>query len=343
VCDPCADSTRSRPVYHVRLAASMVNLLSSAIGGDSAEIRSAFIQHCDHDSNATLPIYVCTTYGADTLRAWRDALVRYAASGRAADDSIGNLGIATLAALDRAHDAPDVPPTVAGGTLVRTARGVELRTWDRTVAISGPGADSLATKTGTPVWMQGLCRGRDRMEWFGGHALGGPRVDLFVMGFCPFARRLEAQMSRDLAKLAPDRVPVIAVHYLLYLDGDAPVPTAGSLHGPRERTEDVVQILLRDEHPAQFWPYLALRSTSDEAWELLAQRAGLGWQAISAIGHKVASDGDALLLAELERVKRDFPHAPGSPTVYWRGEEVHDIGKVPGFTAPPHVEEKCPH
>jgi hypothetical protein len=181
------------------------------------------------------------------------------------------------------------------------------------------------------------------MEWIGGHPLGRPRVDLFVMGFCPFARRLEARMSEELAKLEPAATPEIAIHFLLYMDGDAPVPTAGSLHGPRERTEDVVQILLRDQHPAQLWPYLALRSTSDEAWEVLAQRAGLGWQQIADIGHKVSSEGDALLLAEYWRVRRDFPHVSGSPGVFWKGQEVHDIGKVPGFTAPPHVEEKCPH
>ena len=96
--------------------------------------------------------------------------------------------------------------------------------------MTGPGADSLASAAGDEVWFQGFCRGAGSMEWIGGHVIGTPRVDLFVMGFCPYARRLEAQMSDDIARLGPGKVPEIAVHYMLFWDDEGPIRRVGSPH-----------------------------------------------------------------------------------------------------------------
>jgi len=276
----------------------------------------------------------------DDLARWRAALERYGRSAGTAD-STGAAGIAALAAIDRARSHPDQPLTAHRGRLIRDAHGVHLDLCDPPIEVTGAGADSLATADGADVWLQGRCRGPDRLEWVGGRVVGRPRVDLFVMGFCPYARRLEKQMAADLAKLPPGKTPEIAVHYLLYWDDDGPVRHVGSTHGERERTEDAVQIRIRDDHPRAFWRYLALRAESESPWEVLAQQAGLGWSDIAAIQRRVARDTDAMLETEHTWNTSNFPHVPGSPTVFWRGAVARSIADVPGFTAPPNEHEQC--
>jgi hypothetical protein len=161
------------------------------------------------------------------------------------------------------------------------------------------------------------------------------------MGFCPYSRRLEAQMNDDMARLGPGKVPEIVVHYLLYWDEQGPVRRVGSTHGEKERVEDIVQILIRDEHPAMFWRYLALRSKAEEPWQVLAQKAGLGWTDIGRIERRVQRDGDTILTAEHEWNTRNFPYIVGSPSFFWRGYPVRSIAEVPGFTEPPEGGEKC--
>jgi len=224
---------------------------------------------------------------------------------------------------------------------VRGARGVRLEGCEPSLELTGAGADSLASEAGTQAWAQGYCVGGSRMEWLGGHPLGGARIDLFVMSLCPFARRLEASMVEDLARIGAARAPQIAVHYLLHWEDVGGERRAGSTHGDKERIEDAVQILIRDEHPTAYWHYLAMRSKAEVPWEMLAQRAGLGWPAIGSIHHRLAQDLDSLLEAELSFNTRNFPHVSGSPTVYWLGSVARSIGEVPGFTAPPKEQEKC--
>src|SRR3989442_1138085 len=119
------------------------------------------------------------------------ALERLGAELRTMTDSTGALGVGVLAALDRATAHPEQTLTPARGTLVRTATGVRLLGCDPALAVTGAGADSLATTAGADVWIQGYCRGPGRLEWAGGHAMGRPRLDVFVMGRCPYARRVE--------------------------------------------------------------------------------------------------------------------------------------------------------
>jgi hypothetical protein len=283
------------------------------------------------------------TTSADTLALWRAALEKLAAGGGAAGDSAGALGMALLAAIDRAEAHPVRMRTEATGRLVREKGRAWLRGCAAPLEVTGAGADSLASAEGTPVWLQGECRGAESLEFRGAHALARPRIDLFVMGHCPFARRLEAHLAEQLAKRSAAEMPVIAVHYLMFWDPEkAPESRAASLHGDAERVEDGVQMLLRDTQPQHFWPYLRLRAKSDEDWEVLAQRAGVPWQAIEGMRRRLARDLDAMLLAEHRQVLRDFPKIAGSPTVFWQGVEVAGIERVPGFLAPAESsKEKC--
>ena len=131
------------------------------------------------------------------------------------------------------------------------------------------------------------------------------------------------------------------MHYLLYWDDEGSERRVGSTHGEKERIEDAVQILIRDEHPTRFWRYLTLRSKADVPWEILAQRAGLGWQDIARIQRRVARDLDALLMAEHTFNTHNFPPLDASPTLFWQGAETQTIAVVPGFVAPPEEREKC--
>ena len=340
-CGPCADPALSRVSYGIVLSGPGLDLLGRAVvGGDPSGV-AAFRGRFSIDTTRATPRVIGTVFSTDTLAAWRAALERYGREAPAAGDSAGAVGLSVLAALDRAAAHPQQPLTPMRGTLVRDAAGVHVTGCTPPVAITGPGADSLATAAGADVWFQGHCGGPVRMEWVGGHAIGPPRIDLFVMGLCPYARRLEGQMHDDLAKFAPGQAPLISVHYLLYWDDEGPIRRVGSSHGERERVEDGVQILIRDEHPAAFWRYLWLRSQAEVPWEILAQKSGLSWQDIGSIQRRVARDLDTLLTREHEWNQANYPHIAGSPTVYWSGAPVQSIAQVPGFSAPPHEEEKC--
>jgi len=316
-------------------------LLTRAVSRGDAAAAAAFRPRCTLDTARTRPRVFCTALSPDTIRQWRSSLERLGAAEGAPSDSAGALGVMTLAALDRASARPDQQRTPARGLLKRTAQGVRLTGCDPPIAVTGDGADSLATEAGTDVWMWGACRGPSTLEWIGGHVIGRPPLDLFVMGLCPYARKLEAQMSEDMARLGPARVPEIAVHYLLYWDDEGPERRVGSAHGQAERIEDAVQILIRDEHPAQFWRYLTLRSKADVPWEILAQKSGIGWQDIGKIQRRVARDLDQLLLAEHTFNLRNFAHVDGSPTLFWQGAPAQSIAVVPGFTPPAEEKEKC--
>lgn len=340
-CAPCLDAARSRVEYRATLGLASRDLVARAVGRGGVEAKAAFLAHCTLDTTTFTPRAYCVANGADTIRAWRAAVAKFGASSGAMSDSGGRVGIATLAALDRALRRPDQPITRVRGWLKQTERGAELVGCEPTVHVTGPGADSLASGPGADVWVQGYCRGADSLEWLGGHAMGRDRIDLFVMGNCPFAHRLEAQMVHDMAKLAPADLPEIAVHYLLHWEDDGMVRRAGSAHGEAERREDAVQILIRDHYPMLFWRYLELRSKADVSWELLAKRAGLDWPAITAIRNQVAGGLDDVLMVEHMFNAANFPRVGGSPTVFWRGLQVASIAEVPGFTAPVNEKEKC--
>ena len=342
-CEPCKDPARSEPRYGFAVSKAGREMLVAAARATNMVFTFATVRACNWDSTAMPPGYRCVTTSADTLALWRTALEHLAATGGASGDSAGAVGIALLASIDRAQAHPERMQTAAMGRLVREKGRVWLRACGAPLEVRGPGGDSLASKDGAQVWMQGTCRDSGGIDWVGGHALGRRRMDLFVMGRCPFARRLEAHLVTDLAELPPVETPEIAVHYLLFWDPEKPAQTrVASLHGDEERTEDGVQILLRDTQPQVFWRYVALRATSDEPWEMLAQKAGMGWQAIDALRRKLARDLDAMLIAEHLHVTRDFAHVDGSPTVYWQGAEVRSLGQVPGFTAVPRASgEKC--
>lgn len=340
-CGPCADSLRSRVGYYVAVSPAGLEMLGRAVVGDDARALSVFRSRFNVDTARAVPRAGGAVWSPDTVSMWRKAIERVGSGSRSTGDSTGALGVAVLAALDRAVARPDQPRTPARGMLVRDASGVHLAGCTPPLEVTGAGADSLATAAGTDVWLQGYCRGVGRIEWIGGHRIGRPRVDLFVMGFCPYARRLEAQMCDDLAKLPPDKKPEIAVHYLLYWDDEGPVRRVGSTHGEKERVEDAVQIIIRDEHPALLWRYIKMRSQAEVPWEMLAVKAGLSWQDVGVIQRRLTRDLDAILTTEHEWNQANYPHIDGSPTVYWGGASVRSIADVPGFTAPQHEEEKC--
>lgn len=340
-CGPCADSSRSRVGYDIVASPAGVELLARAVAGDAPRARAVFRSRFRVDTTRAVPRAIGTVWSPDTVTQWRNALARLGGTMHSAGDSVGALGLATLSGLDRALARPNQPKTPVRGSLVRDASGVHVAGCSPPLVVSGPGADSLASAAGSDVWLQGYCRGAGEIEWIGGHPIGKPRVDLFVMGFCPFARRLEAQMSADLAKLAPAQAPEIAVHYLLYWDDEGPIRRVGSTHGEKERVEDAAQILIRDEHPAAFWRYLTLRSKAEVPWQMLALKSGLSWQDVGGIQRRIDSELDELLTREHEWNLANYAHIDGSPTVFWQGSPVRSIAEVPGFSAPLHEEEKC--
>src|SRR5882724_10599413 len=105
-CNPCADAARSTTSYAVVVGSAGRELLTRAIAHGDAAAAESFRARCRADSSGDQPRYTCTTLSADTLERWRAAIERFGAESGAAGDSAGGLGIATLAAIDRATAHP---------------------------------------------------------------------------------------------------------------------------------------------------------------------------------------------------------------------------------------------
>jgi len=238
-----------------------------------------------------------------------------------------------------------VPRPLIGltGSLVHEGGVLVLEGCAGRTTLAGPPVASLDTLAGREAYVRVECLGPDRARPIGGHALGDSVADLFVMGFCPYARALERGVAATLARRDSAYRPPLRLHFLLYAEDSADVRLVRSLHGPRERLEDVVQLSLQELEPEHLWPYLAERADHDDDWLAIARRVGVGWRTLAEIQRRLDHEVDARLLAEWQAVNDDWPSIDGSPTVYWRGAEMKRMSVVPGFGRMPASGSQCPH
>ena len=169
------------------------------------------------------------------------------------------------------------------GTLSRDGGKVVLDGCAGRLTLEDVMSESVTPLVGRKAWVNGLCTGKGRIAAMGGHALGDSVVDVFVMSLCPFGRALERQMAADLAHADSLPIPAVRVHWIVYAEDGPQGQVYGSRHGEKELLEDVVQMTIREMEPDKFWPYLALRSTSDTTWTALASRVGLGWRTLTEV------------------------------------------------------------
>jgi hypothetical protein len=195
---------------------------------------------------------------------------------------------------------------------------------------------------GGDVVMNGVVRPGDRIEAVGCVEWKKNTLELFVMSLCPFARMAEAKLFDFLEDPMGGPEVKLEVRYIFYArnDGDTTIFTA--LHGDEEVTENLVQMVLRDEYPRYFVKYLTLRANgNDEPWAQVAEEAGLSGSNIEAVRTVVESSAQDLIKAEYDYVTGFHWIRDGSPTYVWEGRRVASIWEIEPFDRIDLSSDQC--
>jgi len=140
-----------------------------------------------------------------------------------------------------------------------------------------------------------------------------PKVELFVMSFCPYGNRAEDTML-PVYNLLKDNVEW-SIHYIVSVSGS----TVNSLHGQPEADEDEREMCVLNEYGIDKWwaftTYINKNCGSDgSCWENGAKQSQLD---VNKIKTCVANKGLSLMKAEEQA--SDSAGVAGSPTLIING------------------------
>jgi len=146
-----------------------------------------------------------------------------------------------------------------------------------------------------------------------------PKVELFVMSFCPYGNRAEDTML-PVYNLLKNKVDFI-VHYIVNVDGN----NIGSLHGQPEVDEDEREMcVLKDYGKDKFWAFMTGINkdcgSKGECWEDVAKKLGID---VNKVKTCVISNG--LNLMKIEADATDQAGASGSPTLVINGVKSNAV------------------
>ncbi len=152
-----------------------------------------------------------------------------------------------------------------------------------------------------------------------------PKVELFVMSFCPAGTQAEKQLLPFIQELG-DQVD-FNLHYLGKVKEDSNAKPGEdymgftSSHGRAEVIEDMRQVALAHYYPDHYLDYILCRANHlQESWEKCAQKFNIDTSKIDAIVHSEA--GARLYRANIQRTHELEIHA--SPTLLIDGRK-HDV------------------
>jgi len=166
-----------------------------------------------------------------------------------------------------------------------------------------------------------------------------PKVEMFVMAFCPYGQQAEAAM-KPVFELIGDKV-TIEPHFIVAVNNG----TVQSLHGDYEAQEDMRQAcILKNYAPAKWWNYISYinancsKSNIATCWKDAAKAADINATAIESCA---ATEGVKLMEAEM--ALSDEYGVQGSPTIIINGAEysgarsadAYKEGICTGFTEAP--------
>ena len=165
-----------------------------------------------------------------------------------------------------------------------------------------------------------------------------PKVELFVMSFCPYGV-IAANAMSPVAGLLGDKAD-INVRYIASIEGDD-INQVKSLHGPIEGIEDARQLCVLSNYGQEtYWNYVdeinekcypIYRNGDDvykTCWQTAAKNAGVN---ISKIDTCVENEGPALIKKEDEIAKSNG--VSGSPTLIINGAKINAARSPEGYKA----------
>jgi len=198
--------------------------------------------------------------------------------------------------------------------------------------LTGPRADELRDWVGTPVVAGGYVKVAGEFEVHNFVDLKEDTLELVVMSQCPFAKRAEAALIpylRDWDREAPR--PELDVRYLFQKVEGEGGPRFTSLHGEEEIRENLVQILLREDHPEVFEEYLMRRVESDAPWPILAKEVGLSDGDVELIRTQLDAEREMLIAREHDYLTERYGLVHASPTYVWESRVVPGLDAIDAF------------
>ena len=142
-----------------------------------------------------------------------------------------------------------------------------------------------------------------------------PKVELFVMSFCPYGQQAETAII-PVVNLMGDSITV-EPHFIVSIDENDNII---GLHGENEVNENIRQAVIWKYYPDTFWKYVNKVNQNcnlgdiETCWETQAEAVGLD---VADIEEKVESDGLDLMKADTELT--NSYGARSSPTMMING------------------------
>lgn len=165
-----------------------------------------------------------------------------------------------------------------------------------------------------------------------------PKVELFVMSYCPYGNQAE-ELMMSVDEFFGDKTD-IKLHYVIYsnygdsgpnycLDKEAKYC---SLHGIQELNQDVRELCVQKYQSDKFWDFIKAANTGcnsqnvDSCWEGVAKRVGLDIQQVKTCQKNEALD----LLAEEAELNEKYGIS-GSPTLIINETEYQGSRSSEGY------------
>ncbi len=148
-----------------------------------------------------------------------------------------------------------------------------------------------------------------------------PKVELFVMSFCPYGVQAEGFM-KPVADLLGSKAE-IKIRFIAQAGSD--IYSIQSLHGPAEAREDLRQLCIMKNYPGKYWNYLSVFNQNcypvyrnatalDSCWKSSASSAEIESAKIES-----CVNADALALLKLDEQAANSYGVSGSPTLIING------------------------
>ncbi|MFQ5647445.1 MAG: DsbA family protein, partial [bacterium] len=146
-------------------------------------------------------------------------------------------------------------------------------------------------------------------------------LDLYIMGLCPFAQILEANLAPLLEDPALGSRVKTNLNFIVTEKKDGSLK---SLHGKKELLEDQRQLLINHYHPDKLWTYLKCRARNPD-YKVCAEKAGLNPAEIE----RAVKSGEGMKLLKENRKKAERKGVSSSPTVFLNGKRFPEKQKLP--------------
>ncbi|MBR9682865.1 MAG: thioredoxin domain-containing protein [Candidatus Aenigmarchaeota archaeon] len=165
-----------------------------------------------------------------------------------------------------------------------------------------------------------------------------PKVELFVMSFCPYGQQAENAMIPVVESMGDD--VIVEPHFIVSVSGDQ----ISALHGVNEANENMRQAVIWKYYQDSFWDYVSEVNSNcnlndiETCWETQAETVGIDVDDI-----KTKTDEEGLALMEADTELANTYGARSSPTLIINGEKYSgsrtsadfQAGICSGFITPP--------